>query len=470
MTGSHNILVVEDSDAMRVYMERALTAEGYEVVATSNVADGRTLIESQAIDLALIDLKLNGGDGRELMALLQKVAPDVPAIIVTSDNTADSALDLIRRGAYDYVVKPVETEDLLRLVSRGIELCTARRALVNLRDVREREGPTWDVGETPRMKMIETLVGKFAPTNAGVLIQGESGTGKEVVARALHNRSRRADGPFIAINCAALPGQLLESELFGHEKGSFTGAVATRRGLLELAHGGTLFLDEVTSMSPEMQAKLLRALQEFCIRRVGGQKEIKVDVRVISASNRSVVEAIAAGDFREDLFFRLCVATLELPPLRERVVDIPFFVEQFVRQMRDEVGSTVSGVTDAAMWALCRYYWRGNIRELHNVIERAVILASGEGRIDVVHLPEIVRAVEADAGAVQQSAGNGLGHLPTVLPADGLAMKDREAAWEISLIEQALARTDGNQSGAARLLGLTRDELRYRVDKFEIEF
>jgi transcriptional regulator with PAS, ATPase and Fis domain len=319
------------------------------------------------------------------------------------------------------------------------------------------------------MKTIEALVHKFAPTNAGVLLQGESGTGKEVVARALHGLSARADGPFIAINCAALPGQLLESELFGHEKGSFTGAVAMQRGLLELAHSGTLFLDEVTTISPEMQAKLLRALQEFRFRRVGGQKEIKVDVRVVSASNRSVVEAIADGEFREDLFFRLCVVTLELPPLRERSVDIPFFVESFLEQFREEMGTTVASVTDAAMWALCRYRWPGNIRELRNVIERGVILATGADHLDVIHLPEIVRAVEENgSGEPLGPGGNGAGYPPTVLPADGIDMKAIEADWERSLIEQALGRTDGNQSGAARLLGLTRDELRYRVDKYDI--
>jgi two-component system NtrC family response regulator len=244
-----------------------------------------------------------------------------------------------------------------------------------------------------------------------------------------------------------------------------------QRGLLELAHGGTLFLDEVAMMSPEMQAKLLRALQEFRFRRVGGQKEIKVDVRVISASNRGVVEAIAEGEFREDLFFRLCVVTLELPPLRERAVDIPFFVESFLDEMREEMGTSVGGVTDAAMWALCRYRWPGNIRELRNVVERAVILATGEAAIDVIHLPEIVRAVEEGGGSNGADiGGNGLGYPPTALPSDGLDMKAVEVEWERSLIEQALGRTDGNQTRAADLLGLTRDELRYRVDKYEISF
>lgn len=346
-----------------------------------------------------------------------------------------------------------------------------------LRDVRKRAASGWDVGETARMRTIEGLVNRFAPTNAGVLIQGASGTGKEAVAQALHDRSNRSEGAFIAVNCAAIAENLLESELFGHERGAFTSAHAMRRGLLELAHRGTLFLDEVTMMSMEMQAKLLRALQEFKFRRVGGQKEIHVDVRIISASNRSVVEAIEAGEFRHDLFYRLCVLTIELPALKDRVADIPFFVHKFIGELREKTGTSVTGVSEAALWSLCRYEWPGNIRELRNAVERAVIFATGEDRIDVIHLPETVRQAAADTGRPSANGaskdptaappGNGAGHhgLPATLPPDGLDLKAAGAAWERSLVEQALARTDGNQSAAARLLGLSRDELRYRVDK-----
>jgi transcriptional regulator with PAS, ATPase and Fis domain len=298
-----------------------------------------------------------------------------------------------------------------------------------------------------------------------VLIQGEGGTGKEVVARALHNRSKRAGGPFIAVNCAALPENLLESELFGHEKGAFTHAFAQRRGMLELADGGTLFLDELTSMSREMQAKLLRALQEFRFRRVGGTKEIQVDVRVVSASNRPVVEAIRAGQFREDLFYRLCVVTLELPPLRDRAGDVPHFVHEFIAELRAEMGSTVTGITDAAMWALGQYRWPGNIRELRNVIERAVIVANGAERIDVADLSDLVRLPEPLV-ARNGHGPEGAEHPPARLPAEGLDLKATGSTWEQAMIEQALARTDGNQSAAARLLRLSRDELRYRLEKY----
>ncbi|MCE7938278.1 hypothetical protein DCC79_11085 [bacterium] len=479
MSGSHTILIAEDSDLTRQFMERALRSEGYEVIAVTNVPDGQAAIETQSFDLAIFDLGLGNRDGRELLDMMQEVSPEVPVVIVTANDTAVRAVELLRRGAYDYVVKPVGPSDLLMLARRGVELCAARRALGVLRDVRKRATSGWDVGETARMRTIESLVNRFAPTPAGVLIQGASGTGKEAVAQALHDRSNRAEGAFIAVNCAAIAENLLESELFGHERGAFTSAHQMRRGLLELAHRGTLFLDEVTMMSMEMQAKLLRALQEFKFRRVGGQKEIHVDVRIVSASNRSVVEAIEAGEFRHDLFYRLCVLTIELPALKDRVADIPFFVHKFIGELREKTGTSVTGVSEAALWALCRYEWPGNIRELRNAVERAVIFATGEDRIDVIHLPETVRQAAVDGGRTGHNGASrvsrphaagapvdaGSHGLPATLPPEGLDLKAACAAWERSLVEQALARTDGNQSAAARLLGLSRDELRYRVDK-----
>ncbi len=464
MSGA-TVLVVEDNDTLRDYVVGLLKQDGYEVVQAANVPDGRAIIESQSLDLALLDLGLPPDDGRELVARLLAVAPDVPAVILTSDDTASSAVELLRSGAFDYLVKPVDGETLLRRAAQGVELCQARRALVNLRDVRHREERPWHVGQTPRMLAIEGLVNKCAVTPTSVLIQGESGTGKEVVARALHARSKRREGPFIAINCAALPEHLLESELFGHEKGAFTGAMSQRRGMLELAHGGTLFLDELTSMSPEMQAKVLRAVQEFQFRRVGGTREIKVDVRIISASNRDVVEAIRAGTFREDLFYRLCVVTLELPALRDRRGDIPYFAAEFLAELRHEMGTTVVGLSDAAMLAMAEYAWPGNIRELRNVLERAVIVANGTERIDVVDLPDLVRA-GGSRRALGAPAADEAERLTAHLPADGLDLKGRMAQWEQSMIEQAMARTDDNQTAAARLLGLTRDEIRYRLEKY----
>ncbi len=506
------ILVAEDTDLTREFMARSLRANDYEVLEASGLQAARQVLASTTVDMAFIDLGLGDGDGRDLLDLLRELAPEVPVVIATSTDTAASAVELIRRGAYDYVVKPLHLNILLRIAERGVELCQARRAICALRDARLREHSGWDIGETARMRQVESTVTRFAPTDAGILIQGESGTGKEAVARALHDCSNRAKGPFVAINCAAVPAQLLESELFGHEKGSFTGAVEARKGLIELAHGGTLFLDEVVTMPMDMQAKLLRALQEFSIRRVGGQQERKVDVRVVSACNRSLQEAIDKGEFRDDLYYRLCVMTVDLPPLRERVVDIPFFIQKFIVQLRAKTGSSVTGITENALWAMCRYPWPGNIRQLRNTVERAMIFASGEERIDLAHLPsEILNAARAEEARCQESCGADLDGedpgidpvraaaegeagasdgsaavpadtaapptgsegatlaLPGALPEAGFDMKGTIARWERAWVQEALARSRGNQSAAARLLGLTRDELRYRVEKFAQE-
>jgi DNA-binding NtrC family response regulator len=472
VTGNRGILVVEDEDNTRAYMVGRLSKLGYEVIEAASLAEGIQAADTRVFDLVFLDLGLGRDDphgerGRQLFAHLQSVAPDVPVIVVTADASAQSAVDLLRRGAFHYAVKPVEPEDLEHLARIGIELAATRRDLGVLRDVRRRAGePSWHVGQTSRMQTIAHIVERFGPTDVGVLIQGDTGTGKEVVARALHERSGRT-GEFVPLNCSAIPKDLFESQLFGHEKGSFTGAVERLRGLLELADGGTMFLDEITTMAPEMQAKLLRALQEFSFRRVGGQKEIKVDVRVISATNRDIGEAIRAGDFRSDLYYRLCVMTIELPPLRDRAADIPYFVQAFVAETRQRSATTVVGVSDAAMWALTHHPWPGNIRELRNVIERATILAMGEPEIDVVHLPANVRGI--DPTAVGRADGQGgRDDLPAVLPPDGLDLKTVRDNWEQALVAQALARSAGNQSAAARLLGLTRDELRYRVDKFDM--
>lgn len=460
MSGSHTILIAEDSDLTRQFMERALRSEGYEVIAVTNVPDGQAAIETQSFDLAIFDLGLGNRDGRELLDMMQEVSPEVPVVIVTANDTAVRAVELLRRGAYDYVVKPVGPSDLLMLARRGVELCAARRALGVLRDVRKRATSGWDVGETARMRTIESLVNRFAPTPAGVLIQGASGTGKEAVAQALHDRSNRAEGAFIAVNCAAIAENLLESELFGHERGAFTSAHQMRRGLLELAHRGTLFLDEVTMMSMEMQAKLLRALQEFKFRRVGGQKEIHVDVRIVSASNRSVVEAIEAGEFRHDLFYRLCVLTIELPALKDRVADIPFFVHKFIGELREKTGTSVTGVSEAALWALCRYEWPGNIRELRNVLEQAALMTD-DLVLGARHLQLTPVAPMAPAAAPTSATLWPAGPAAT-LPAAPVPLKplpQAKAELELRAIREALAATGGNKLAAAKLLGISRATL-----------
>jgi DNA-binding NtrC family response regulator len=467
-----SILVVEDEDLQRKLMVRALRQEGHQVVEAADAPAARKVIDSQLVDLVFLDLGLGADDrqgqrGQELFEYLQKVAPEVPVVIATAHDSAELAVGLVRRGAYHYVVKPIAPETLADLARTGLQLSAARRDLGTLKEIsRKGQHTQWYVGQTPRMQAVEGVVDRFAPTDAGLLIEGESGTGKEIVALALHERSPRRDGPFVPLNCSAVPRELFESEMFGHEKGAFTGAIGLKRGLLELAHGGTLFLDELTEMPAEMQAKLLRALQEFKFRRVGGSQEIKVDVRVVSATNVKVAAAIRDGTFRHDLFYRLCVMSLELPPLRERAVDIPYFVELFVSEFRERMGTSVVGLTDNAMWALLRYEWPGNIRELRNAVERGMIMAMGEERIHVTHLPDVVRGIRA-ADDIDAADCQGRG-LPADLPPDGLDLKAVRDSWERGLVEEALRRTDGNQSAAARLLALTRDELRYRVEKFEL--
>ena len=448
------VLVAEDNALTRDFMVRSLRANGYDVLEADGLAAARRLVESRVFDLAFIDLCLGDGDGRDLLDQLRELAPEVPVIVATSTDTAASAVELIRRGAYDYMVKPVPPSDLLRMAARGVELSRARRAINALHDARLRESSGWDIGETTRMRQTEHTVKRFAPTDAGILIQGESGTGKEAVARALHDCSERAKGPFIAINCAAVPAQLLESEGFGHEKGSFTGAVDRRKGMLELAHGGTLFLDEVATMSLEMQAKLLRALQEFTFRRVGGQLELSVNVRVVSATNRSLREAIEKGEFRDDLYYRLCVMTVDLPPLRERVVDIPFFIQKFIGELRAKTGSSVTGITETALWAMCRYSWPGNIRQLRNTVERAMIFATGEERIDLPHLPAELLNANQDEERSASAAGMSPAPkaapqladtpadgpslvLPGAIPASGFDMKATIAQWERDWVSNA---------------------------------
>jgi two-component system response regulator HydG len=470
MSGPHTVLVVEDSDVTRDFLTKTLQGLGYQVAPASNIEEAKNLIETVNVDVAFFDLKLGTVErgGQILLEHLHKISPDVPGVIITADDRAQSAIDLLRSGAYDYVVKPLVAEDVERLAARGTELREARRALTLLRLERGKED-TWYVGSTPRMQAIDALLTKCARSDTGVLIQGPTGAGKELAARALHDRSDRRKGPFVAINTAAMPESLLESQLFGHERGAFTDAKTVQKGLLELAHGGTLFLDEVALMSPATQAKLLRAVQEFSFRRIGGATEIETDVRVVSATNRDLREAIRAGEFREDLYFRIAVVTLDLPPLKERTGDIPYFAGIFLEKMKAAKPISCGGFSQAAMDALQRYDWPGNIRELKNVVEHAVIFAEGEDEIDLIHMPDTVRRPVTGLNGFQQGAPGGPTPPTASLPEEGMDLKAVQAAWEERLVEQALARTDGNQTRAAQLLGLTRDELRYRVEKFGLK-
>ncbi len=477
------VLVVEDGPLLRKRMVGLLSEAGYEVLTATDEPSGRAVIESRPLDLVFLDLGLAGDPddlalesrgGVRLFRLLREVAAGVPVVIVTADATAASAVELLQAGAFHYLNKPVDPQLVLQLAAVGVELGRSRRSQEARELVSGRERTGWLVGPTARMKEAARLVALFAPTSDSLLIQGETGTGKDVVAREIHRRSKRADGPFIAVNCAALAKDLLESELFGHEKGAFTGAVARKRGRLELADGGTLFLDELTSMDAGLQAKLLRALQDMTFMRVGGEREIRVDVRVIAASNRDVQEAIDAGDFRSDLYYRICVVNIDLAPLRHRVEDVATLAGIFITERRVNSGLDVSGLTERAALALGGYAWPGNIRELKNVIERATVMAvaSGSTYIDIEHLPSDIGAVYAAPLAPASGGTNeqdGEGALSRDLPPEGIDLLSVRDAWEARMMRQALARPGATQASAARLLQLSRDMFRSRMAKFGID-
>jgi DNA-binding NtrC family response regulator len=407
--------------------------------------------------LVLLDLRLPDIEGSEVLKEIKKVDIDLPVIMLTGYGTIDSAVEAMKWGAYDYVEKPPDLTELKLTVARALESRALRQEVERLRSQRAQEF-SWIVGQSSQMRRVAELVEKVAPSRATIIIQGESGTGKEVIAQAIHRQSDRALKPFMAINCAAIPEALLESELFGHEAGAFTDAKGRKKGLFEVADGGTLFLDEISGMRLEMQAKLLRVLETNVLRRVGGTQDIKVDLRIISATNRDLKGMIREGGFREDLFYRLSVVVIDVPPLRERAKDIDLFVVAFLAEFSEAMGKKVRGVSEEALRYLRAYPWPGNVRELRNVMERAVILCDGE-EIEPAHLPaEIVESGRA-ARPVMAS-------LEVPLGEEGIDLKGTMEAFERRMIEEALRRSGGNQSQAARLLGISRDMLRYSLQKY----
>jgi DNA-binding NtrC family response regulator len=443
------VLVVEDDRVARELLEEILRRDGHEVDA---VADGAAAIRraAEAYDLVISDVKLGDGpSGMEVLAAFQERAPQTPLILITAFGDVSGAMEAIQRGAHDYVSKPFNVEELALTVQRALE---RRRLLEESRTQRqgrpEGEGRALAdiVGRSPAMLEVYKLVARVAPTLSTVLVVGESGTGKELVARAIHTHSPRAPGPFVAVNCSALSESLLESELFGHEKGSFTGASAQKRGLFEEADGGTLFLDEIGDVGAKMQAQLLRALQEGEVRRVGGSEPVKVDVRVVAATNRDLEAEVREGRFREDLWFRINVVTIRLPPLRERPGDIPLLVEHFLVKYASRERRREAGMAPEAAAALIRHNWPGNVRELENTVERALAL-SKDGFILSSDLPREI----ATLGAPQQP------------PAPSL-VDDRPTLAELErrYIDLVLRETGGNKKRAAEILGIDRRTL-YRM-------
>jgi DNA-binding NtrC family response regulator len=455
------VLTVDDEQVVCESIRRVLSDEGYEVAVSTSARGGLDLLRKEQFDLLLLDIKMPEMDGIQVLKAAKEISPETEVLIVTGYATIDTAVEAIKLGAFDYLEKPVSPPQLLVAAARALE----RKSLVDLtRRLRSELETRHKIGNvicsSPPMRKVMQLVQRVAPTNSNVLITGETGTGKDVIARAIHYNSNRADGPLVVADCASLAESLLESELFGHVRGAFTGAVKDRKGLAETARGGTLFLDEIATISPQIQGSLLRLLQEREIRPVGSDKPVSVDVRVVAATNRNLQELVDAGTFREDLFYRFSVFTITLPPLRDRREEIPLLAHHFVQRFAQEFGKPIDSITPRAMAVLEAHDWPGNVRELQHAMERAVLLADGR-TIDVDAIP---------------SGGEQPGSVWSDVPDDAASLADRKQelrAGAVDRIERlfvlkALRRADWNVSQAARNVGMARPNLHALMRKHGI--
>jgi len=443
-----SILVVDDERLVRWSLKEGLEAAGYDVTEAATAREVPARMGEGEVDLVLLDYKLPDGDGLSVLQQIKRDAPETPVILITAFSTVENAVEAMKLGAYHYINKPFNIDEVLLLVEKALETTALKR---EVRALRGNQGEAFAidsiVGESPAMQRVKALLAKVAASPATtVLLTGETGTGKDLAANAIHYNSDRASRSFVNITCSALPEQLLESELFGHERGAFTDARQQKRGLFETADGGTIFLDEIGEMATGLQAKLLRFLEERAFKRVGGLKDIRVNVRVVAATHRNLEEAVEAGTFREDLFYRLQVMPIALPPLRERRGDVPLLATYFIDRFNREFRKAVKGLSPEATALLEQYGWPGNVRELRNAVERAMLL------------------VERDWLEPQDFATLTRRSTPTQfrLPSEGLDLEQVER----DLLLQALEQASGNQTRAGQLLGLNRDQVRYRIEKF----
>ena len=434
-----NILVVDDEKSQREILEMILSEEGYDVTTAASGEAALKFAKDRRFDLALTDLKMTGMDGIELLQHLLAYDSSIIVILLTAHGSIESAKEALRRGAFDYLEKPYDKAALLETINRALDRLDAIDIEI--------------ISASPKMETVKKMILKVARSNSTVLVRGESGTGKELIARAVHNQSPRVTEMFQAVNCAAINENLLESELFGHEKGSFTGAHAEKKGLFEIADRGTLFLDEIGELDVGMQAKLLRALQERKIRRVGGTHELSVDVRVIAATNRDLRAMVADGRFRDDLYYRINVLSIDVPPLRERREDIPVLIDFFLKKHTKNTSRLITGLAPETKKLMNEYSWPGNVRQLESAIERAILLSEG----DLITPEDLPTEVRQEVGPAAEGAFK--------LPAEGINFEDVER----NLITQAMEQTDYNITKAAKLLGLTFRTLQYRLEKFGIK-
>jgi two-component system, NtrC family, nitrogen regulation response regulator GlnG len=470
MTAS--ILIADDEDSLRWVLEKGLRQAGYDVTAVKDGAAAIRAVEGTPFDLVFLDIRMPGVDGLAALARMREMRADACVVVMTAHGTMETAIQAMQRGAYDYLTKPFDLDEVLLLAERALAAGRLTQEVARLRtglqEVREFSAL---IGRHPRMQDVYKTIGRIAGTDVTVLLRGESGTGKELVARAIHHYSRRAGRPFVAVSCAAIPGTLLESEMFGHERGAFTDAKERRLGKFELAHGGTLYLDEIGDMPLELQTKLLRALQERTIERLGGHESIRIDVRVLAATNRDLEALMREGRFREDLYYRLNVVTLSLPPLRERRRDIPLLVEHFLAKYATELGE--AGVAPEALDRLVGHDWPGNVRELENVVQRAMVMATNNVVLPE-HLP--IGPVSAAASVAVDASLEEIIERKLIECVRGLREHASANLYDlmIGLVEKPLLRavlreTGGNQVRAAQILGINRNTLRKKLTEHGID-
>lgn len=456
------ILVVDDERSMRELLSIVLRREQYEVLLAENGAAAIALLEREPVDLLISDIKMPDMSGVDVLRAAKRIDADMVGIMITAFASTDTAVEALRLGAYDYISKPFDVEALKAKVRNAIERRVLRQENVLLkRALRTSSTFSNIVGKSRVMQVLFDLIETVAPTNSTILVNGESGTGKELVARAIHVNSLRRDHPFVALNCGALPETLLESELFGHTRGAFTGAATTKKGLIEAADRGTVFLDEISEMSPLMQVKLLRVLQERKFRRLGGTDEIDADIRIIAATNRDLLRMIGEGRFREDLYYRINVIPILLPPLRERREDIPLLAEHFLGRFREQMGKRIEGLSAEAVHALEDFGWPGNVRQLENVIERAVALE----RTTVIQAESLPLEICQKRDALPSPSDDVGG---TSLPETGLDLPKHLESQEREFVAQALRQAGGRHDRAAKLLGISPRQFRYLLDKHEL--